>query len=527
MFNTCMPGPTSSLEVLRLHIGRTRGPDAVQAVAGLDLADIDVLAEALLGSLPRPADHVPTHEVWPLVNARASLMSAGGRSFADSPASAGLNLMAAMNPRDVGKNTFSTSVLRALLYSHGLVLEDPLVMAAELHVTGAQSTRKLSRLFIQAAVTSLIEIEALLDARVIQTFFVPTQERALGSSLAAEMRTTLNSGQQLSVDEVWEAFEAGYVDGLNPPLRELWSRIRNGDRSPPLDLVRAGITASDAEVVRIFVKVVAHLRPSAVVDNTVEIVASALDDLRRLGSHHDVLCTSPLFARLLFLGTPDPVSQLRVRQLARTPVPSLDQLDVTDVVKIRVHDEAFALWRARLSSGLERAHRLRDELGPDVDVAAAVAETMEDARQQVLREVRSSKVLGRGGLVALIMGALGGTVSGLGRRRARRTTRAPLRDHPGARPGSRSIAALPNQGSFAVTTSSLTVPQTGRTPEPNSAVNSRTGTAATAMAADGPTFSDWCWSPRVWQVSAVMVGRLVAPWTSGTTPKRMICTRHA
>jgi hypothetical protein len=61
MFNTCMPGPTSSLEVLRLHIGGTRGPDAVQAVAGLDLAD--------------------------------------------SPASAGLSLMAAMNPRDVGKNT--------------------------------------------------------------------------------------------------------------------------------------------------------------------------------------------------------------------------------------------------------------------------------------------------------------------------------------------------------------------------------------------------------------------------------------
>lgn len=176
-----MSGPTSSLEVLRLHIGGARGPDAVQAVAGLDLDEIDVLAEALVSSLPRPDGDVPAYEVWPLVNARASLMSAGGRSFADSPASAGLNLMAAMNPRDVGKNTFSTSVVRALLYSHGLVLEDPLVMAAELHVTGAKPTRKLSRLFLQAAVTSLIEIEALLEARVVQTFFVPTQERTLGS----------------------------------------------------------------------------------------------------------------------------------------------------------------------------------------------------------------------------------------------------------------------------------------------------------------------------------------------------------
>jgi hypothetical protein len=165
---------------------------------------------------------------------------------------------------------------------------------------------------------------------------------------------------------------------------------------------------------RILVDVVTHLRPAAVVENTVEIVASALDDLRRLGSRHDVLCTSPLFAQLLFLGTPDPVSQLRVRQLARTPVPSLDQLGVADVVSIRSHDEAFALWRARLSTGLEQAHRLRDELGPDVDVAAAVAETLQDARQQMLREARRSRVLSRGGLVALVADALGGTVSGLG-----------------------------------------------------------------------------------------------------------------
>lgn len=146
-------------------------------------------------------------------------------------------------------------------------------------------------------------------------FSCPPGERALTSPLAAEMSAVLAADQELSMDEAWDTFEAGYVDSLNPSLRELWSRIRGRDRSPPLDLVREGIAASDAELVRIFVDVVAHLRPSAVVDSTVEIVASALDDLRRLGSRHDVLCTSPLFARLLFLGTPDPVNQLRVSQL--------------------------------------------------------------------------------------------------------------------------------------------------------------------------------------------------------------------
>ena len=73
-----MSTPTSSLEVLRPYIGGAHGPDAVEAVAGLDLADVDVLAETLLSSLPRPADDVPAYEAWPLVNARAALMSAGG-----------------------------------------------------------------------------------------------------------------------------------------------------------------------------------------------------------------------------------------------------------------------------------------------------------------------------------------------------------------------------------------------------------------------------------------------------------------
>jgi hypothetical protein len=32
-----------------------------------------------------------------------------------------------MSPREVGTNTFSNGVIRALLYSHGLVIEDPVL----------------------------------------------------------------------------------------------------------------------------------------------------------------------------------------------------------------------------------------------------------------------------------------------------------------------------------------------------------------------------------------------------------------
>jgi hypothetical protein len=150
-----------------------------------------------------------------------------------------------------------------------------------------------------------------------------------------------------------------------------------------------------------------------VIDNTVGIVSSAIDDFERLGRRHDVLCPSELFARLLFLGTPDPVAELRVGQLAHTPVPNIEQLDVRDVVAIRQGSDAFATWRARLSLGLERAHRLRDELGPGVDLSSAIDEVLVDAREELRVEARRSAVFGRAGWISFVAGALGGAIAGV------------------------------------------------------------------------------------------------------------------
>ncbi len=401
----------TSIEALRQQTGQQLGPDIADAVQRMPQAALDALAEALLAEPPTPRKQVPDDELWPLVNGRASLLSRGAQAYVDAPGPAGLNVMAAMNPRDVGRATFSNSAVRALLYGHGLVLEDPLLMAAELHLGGPAETRSLSRAFVEAATISICEIDALLDAGIIQTFFVSSHVRKSDSALEAEMLDALASSS-VDRDELWDAFEAGYVDGLSPSLRELWRKVRAGDREPPLHLIDDALTETDAAVVRTFVDVVASLRPNAVVDNTVAIVASAVDDLRRLGGRHDLLCASPLFARLLFLGAADPVAKLRVQQLARTPVPSIGQLDLSDLVSIRQSSEGFAAWRSQLSLGLDHAHRLREELGPEVDVAAAVSEVLADARQQLLTETRRSRVLSRGGLVSFVAGALGGAISG-------------------------------------------------------------------------------------------------------------------
>lgn len=322
---------------------RARG--FIDALSRAPIETVDSIAERLLASPARPIRRVAANEVRPLVNARASALSRGVQGFVDGVGPAGLSVMGAMNPREVGTNTFSNGVIRALLYSHGLVIEDPVLLAAELHATSAAQTRSLSRRFVEAAATSLFEVDALIDEGIVETFFVGMEERAEASMTEAEIASVLASTDR---DELWDAFEAGYVEGLNPALRGLWQKIRAGDRNPPLDLVEQALSETDVEIVKVFIDVVSSLRPGAVIDNTMAIVSSAREDQRRLGGQHDLLCASELFARLLFVGSPDPAAELRVRQLAHTPVPNIGQLDVRDVVAIRRGSDAFATWRARL-----------------------------------------------------------------------------------------------------------------------------------------------------------------------------------
>lgn len=401
--------PVTTLDLLREHTGQTDGPGVIEALKKAPDSSLDALAESLLTIPPSPTRTVSDNEVWPLINARASLLSRGAQGFVDGVGPAGLSVMSAMSPREVGRNTFSNGVLRALLYSHGLVIEDPAVLAAEMHTTSPAHTRHLSRTFVEAAAVSLFEVDALIDSGIVETFFVGLEERSEESLGSPELAGVLAETDR---DALWDAFEAGYVDGLNPALKRLWRTIRAGDRNPPLGLVEEALSDTDVDVVKIFIDVVASLRPEAVIDNTMAIALSALADQRRLGRRHDILCASELFGRLLFIGAPDPAAELRVRQLAQTPVPNIADLDVRDVVAIREQSEAFATWRSRLSLGLERAHRLRDELGPDVDLAAAIDEVLADAREELRAESKRSAVLGKAGWTAFVAGALGGAAAG-------------------------------------------------------------------------------------------------------------------
>ncbi len=88
-------------------------------------------------------------------------------TFTGGPSPAGLDLYAATDPRFVGTGRFPNSVLRALLYCHGLVVEDPLALAAEMYREVPFEDRAVARLAVQAGVASIVEIAPLLDAALI------------------------------------------------------------------------------------------------------------------------------------------------------------------------------------------------------------------------------------------------------------------------------------------------------------------------------------------------------------------------
>ena len=395
-----------SLDTLRLATGESDPADALSALSD---EVVDDLVERLLAEPPRPKEAVGENEVWPVLNARMSTFATGGGStwFTATGGPAGINLMAAIDPRDQGTGRFPNGVLRALLYCHGLVLEDPLALAADL-VNGTDGElRAVSRSAVRAGAASLAEIAPLVDAGVVQTFFRPreTWNRTVldGAALA-------RSGFVVSENEVWDAFEAAFVDGLGPELQELWRRVRAGDREPPLSLVEQSMAGPDREVVEVFIGVLAELRPSAVVENALSIVSESLMDLAGLGNPFDLLCPTPLFARLALTG--DPRDDLRLFELVSIDVPRIDSLLVQDAVAIRNSSEAFAVWRARLSAGLERARADRIEFGSAVDGAGVVSESLADARAGLFGEVERSRTLSSRVRASLLFaaGALGGAV---------------------------------------------------------------------------------------------------------------------
>jgi hypothetical protein len=114
-----------TLDALRAATGADAGPELAVAVVGMPFDRLDELAETIVAESAHPTLTAPARtQVWPVVTIRASTFASGGVCTGIRPDRPGLNLNAALNPRFAGTGHFSDGVLRALLYCHGLVIED-------------------------------------------------------------------------------------------------------------------------------------------------------------------------------------------------------------------------------------------------------------------------------------------------------------------------------------------------------------------------------------------------------------------
>ena len=406
------PRMVTSFGAVRETVGESAGPDLVTTIEGMTLDEVDALADAILdvpttGALPER----PVTEIWPLIPLRASLFfdHLNHESPASGYAPSGIQLSAATDPRPGSAGTFSSGIVRALLYSHGLVIEDPLRHAAEMHISQDRELREVSRMGLSAAVASLSEIADLLDGDVVNLFSTGGAELAAANELGDEMLGALDGEETpYSTDDAWNEFEVEFVSGLSAPLQALWKEVRGGNRAPDLDHVRRAVDEGDSHLAETFVDVVRILNPRNIVENAIASTACTVATIRMLGGSCDVLCASPLAARLLFLGTPDPARQLRVQEIARTDVPNIGALSPRDLVAIRQASDALATWRHDLAGALDYAERVYRSGADPHTVQTGVEEMLADARRRLQAEAKATRVWNGDNLVSYIAGGLGG-----------------------------------------------------------------------------------------------------------------------
>ncbi|MFV0254375.1 MAG: hypothetical protein ACK5H2_13695 [Beutenbergiaceae bacterium] len=402
----------SAFDAAQDSLGEVAGPDLVSAIDALPLDRVDALAETIL-SVPRTStlpDH-PVTEIWPLVPLRSSLFfdHLNNESPVSGYSPAGIRLSAATDPRMRGTGEFSTGIMRALLYSHGLAIEDPLSHAAEMHLSQHEEVREVTRVGLSAAAASLSEIAQLLDDDIVNLFYTGGDELEAAGELGDSMLTSLDSDDSpFTVEDAWDQFELEFVSGLSPALQGLWKEIRGGDRAPDLASLQRAVDEGDAALAETFVDVVRILSPQNIVGNAVAGTASIVALIRMLGGSSDVLCATPLMGRLLFVGVPDPAEQLRVHEVARTDVPNIDVLSPSDLVSIRRSSDSLATWRADLAGALDYADRTRRGGADSRTVQIGVEEMLANARESLRREAKQSRVWSGPNMISFIAGGLGG-----------------------------------------------------------------------------------------------------------------------
>lgn len=397
-----------SINIIREDIGFDVGPDMLRAIQNLPYEKLEQIIEHVLSADGEDITLPNVTEVWPIITLRSSLFAAGGL-YANIDTPIGVNLMDAWNPRKQGTGQWSDSIMRTLLYSHGMMIEDPLIATFDMFHQMPKETHPLFLDSILAVISSVSEIYPLLDDGIITTFYMSDEELDNTKIISNKILGKLEKQDSpLSSKNVWDEFENNFINGLaSPSLKELWRQIRGGNRTPDIGLVKSAIKEEGAELVEVFIDIVKDINSSAVIASMAEVVASSIAANKAFGGGFDILCQSEMAAKMLFLGTPDPSEEVRVHELGNIDIPNIDGLSPIDAVKLRQDSDALSQWRSDLSIALDGAKRLREKNGYDFDTSLYVNEIMNISHNSLIKQMNKSRVFNTKTLVNYAIGLLG------------------------------------------------------------------------------------------------------------------------
>ena len=381
----------NALDLVRSTIGEPAGPDLVLGVEALPLARLDTLAEELV-ALPQDPGTLaakPVTELWPVIPWEASvffeyLNGSAPTGMADAGLmSGGVNLTAAVDPRLRGSGVFSDGLVRSLLYSHGVAISDPIRHAASTHLSAPSEIRAFSRDSVATAVAAMSEVSDLVDAGIVLTFYLG--DTVFGPAL--ELNTAMHQ-------------IVAAPDSLYPR-----NAVR---RETQEDLF--GAQDHTGALANAFME---SLQETDFASQAIAATAFTLAAVELSGGGLDVLSASKVMGRLLFLGAPDPVEELRLSEVANTTVPNLGALSLRDLVEIRASSDALALWREDLARALDFSQRLRERGEDPVRIQQGVEEIVADGRAALHREAARTRMLTPQGLLGFVAGALAGASGGV------------------------------------------------------------------------------------------------------------------
>lgn len=198
----------SALSKVQELLGYDIGPELLLALSTISAMEMAKMAEDVI-SKPLAPHFVPKEtEVWPIITQRSHMIRKSN-SIVSINSSVEINLWDALVSQENSKHCLSDPVVQTLLYSHGLIMEDPLAISLDFFLSTTPEDQKIGQESVVAAAAAMSEIHSLIDNGIIYTFYTPNDLYPLNDYNALSNGLLSQYADYPSMDsDIWYTFES-------------------------------------------------------------------------------------------------------------------------------------------------------------------------------------------------------------------------------------------------------------------------------------------------------------------------------